>query len=134
RRRHTRFSRDWSSDVCSSDLSFIRIYLNCLRRYDIPLVTPVFLEREIIITPNPFVGIINYIFNIVYKSLIFTYGPHLANNYPGWIFSFRFFPFPLFCATYKFKLIKIDIRLHAVMLPLYRGIEGNIRGSMRRLL
>src|SRR5690606_39868164 len=22
RRRHTRFSRDWSSDVCSSDLSF----------------------------------------------------------------------------------------------------------------
>src|SRR5690606_40129646 len=27
RRRHTRFSRDWSSDVCSSDLSFaIDIY------------------------------------------------------------------------------------------------------------
>src|SRR5690606_40992536 len=24
RRRHTRFSRDWSSDVCSSDLSAIR--------------------------------------------------------------------------------------------------------------
>src|SRR5436309_4733371 len=24
RRRHTRFSRDWSSDVCSSDLSQIR--------------------------------------------------------------------------------------------------------------
>src|SRR5207302_4093359 len=24
RRRHTRFSRDWSSDVCSSDLSFSR--------------------------------------------------------------------------------------------------------------
>src|SRR5690606_40788941 len=24
RRRHTRFSRDWSSDVCSSDLEFIR--------------------------------------------------------------------------------------------------------------
>src|SRR5690606_40201232 len=23
RRRHTRFSRDWSSDVCSSDLAFI---------------------------------------------------------------------------------------------------------------
>src|SRR5690606_5558893 len=23
RRRHTRFSRDWSSDVCSSDLSYI---------------------------------------------------------------------------------------------------------------
>src|SRR5690606_40996919 len=25
RRRHTRFSRDWSSDVCSSDLSFSNI-------------------------------------------------------------------------------------------------------------
>src|SRR5690606_40371470 len=24
RRRHTRFSRDWSSDVCSSDLHFVR--------------------------------------------------------------------------------------------------------------
>src|SRR5690606_39947358 len=24
RRRHTRFSRDWSSDVCSSDLTFCR--------------------------------------------------------------------------------------------------------------
>src|SRR5690606_40734900 len=23
RRRHTRFSRDWSSDVCSSDLAFL---------------------------------------------------------------------------------------------------------------
>src|SRR5690606_40080279 len=25
RRRHTRFSRDWSSDVCSSDLAGLRI-------------------------------------------------------------------------------------------------------------
>src|SRR5690606_40954336 len=24
-RRHTRFSRDWSSDVCSSDLSFLKL-------------------------------------------------------------------------------------------------------------
>src|SRR5690606_40891765 len=24
RRRHTRFSRDWSSDVCSSDLDWVR--------------------------------------------------------------------------------------------------------------
>src|SRR5690606_39407451 len=26
RRRHTRFSRDWSSDVCSSDLKFHQFY------------------------------------------------------------------------------------------------------------
>src|SRR5690606_40020595 len=28
RRRHTRFSRDWSSDVCSSDLAVIEIKKN----------------------------------------------------------------------------------------------------------
>src|SRR5690606_41028586 len=27
RRRHTRFSRDWSSDVCSSDLGFLAYLL-----------------------------------------------------------------------------------------------------------
>src|SRR5690606_40200695 len=27
RRRHTRFSRDWSSDVCSSDLSLAAAYV-----------------------------------------------------------------------------------------------------------
>src|SRR5690606_40862917 len=38
RRRHTRFSRDWSSDVCSSDLSDITVrdatleYLEILKR------------------------------------------------------------------------------------------------------
>src|SRR5690606_40653548 len=37
-RRHTRFSRDWSSDVCSSDLEFVgavaghgALWLNALR-------------------------------------------------------------------------------------------------------
>src|SRR5690606_40098531 len=28
RRRHTRFSRDWSSDVCSSDLEGATLYTN----------------------------------------------------------------------------------------------------------
>src|SRR5690606_40199743 len=28
RRRHTRFSRDWSSDVCSSDLFFNRLAID----------------------------------------------------------------------------------------------------------
>src|SRR5690606_40808051 len=33
RRRHTRFSRDWSSDVCSSDLMLERLHLETdLRR------------------------------------------------------------------------------------------------------
>src|SRR5690606_40639159 len=29
RRRHTRFSRDWSSDVCSSDLFLPDVYVPC---------------------------------------------------------------------------------------------------------
>src|SRR5690606_40538461 len=31
RRRHTRFSRDWSSDVCSSDLGYHAYYYRGLR-------------------------------------------------------------------------------------------------------
>src|SRR5207302_4252733 len=36
RRRHTRFSRDWSSDVCSSDLKFEHLleYLRQSRGFD----------------------------------------------------------------------------------------------------
>src|SRR3712207_8740534 len=32
RRRHTRYWRDWSSDVCSSDLSRLRLSGRCLLR------------------------------------------------------------------------------------------------------
>src|SRR5690606_40300455 len=35
RRRHTRFSRDWSSDVCSSDLHEFLIFEKQLRRGEI---------------------------------------------------------------------------------------------------
>src|SRR5690606_40970122 len=38
RRRHTRFSRDWSSDVCSSDLDPIRI--------------PIFAKSSVAVPPN----------------------------------------------------------------------------------
>src|SRR5690606_40706956 len=34
RRRHTRFSRDWSSDVCSSDLIFTRDLRRVMRAYE----------------------------------------------------------------------------------------------------
>src|SRR5690606_40014881 len=32
RRRHTRFSRDWSSDVCSSDLHGVKPIVSLLRK------------------------------------------------------------------------------------------------------
>src|SRR5690606_40812564 len=53
RRRHTRFSRDWSSDVCSSDLirlinpiiqEHYRVRVpKSTRRFDVGVVRPVFV-------------------------------------------------------------------------------------------
>src|SRR5690606_40769681 len=44
RRRHTRFSRDWSSDVCSSDLgATIRTRIYCARKPDRANPAPVLL-------------------------------------------------------------------------------------------
>src|SRR2546430_12260952 len=39
RRRHTRFDCDWSSDVCSSDLSFqpLEILRRYFEKFDVPL-------------------------------------------------------------------------------------------------
>src|SRR5699024_11630659 len=33
RRRHTRSKRDWSSDVCSSDLTLTWLITDCLKKY-----------------------------------------------------------------------------------------------------
>src|SRR5690606_40656983 len=38
RRRHTRFSRDWSSDVCSSDLDKDKAYFNLGVNPNIPFI------------------------------------------------------------------------------------------------
>src|SRR5690606_1530532 len=47
RRRHTRFSRDWSSDVCSSDLGRIRQLVKVLRNTVIRcLDTLPFVQQE----------------------------------------------------------------------------------------
>src|SRR5690606_39355881 len=40
RRRHTRFSRDWSSDVCSSDLGALRVALGAEYRRSESTLTP----------------------------------------------------------------------------------------------
>src|SRR2546422_3437593 len=44
RRRHTRCSRDWSSDVCSSDLDLAR---QLFARDRVALVVPLFMEGAI---------------------------------------------------------------------------------------
>src|SRR5690606_41161398 len=59
RRRHTRFSRDWSSDVCSSDLaqrleaSPLEVVIGCLgggvevaQKESVDIVYPVEVERK----------------------------------------------------------------------------------------
>src|SRR5690606_40148605 len=58
--RHTRFSRDWSSDVCSSDLTFVGTY-GTLIEYTYNgtgLVTPTSLDSEHNATDefNSFIG------------------------------------------------------------------------------
>src|SRR5690606_40607243 len=35
RRRHTRFSRDWSSDVCSSDLLYVAGWIDVAEMYSL---------------------------------------------------------------------------------------------------
>src|SRR5690606_39526679 len=53
RRRHTRFSRDWSSDVCSSDLKVETIrQLPTALRLGYPIVFRTFAQRAILL---PFV-------------------------------------------------------------------------------
>src|SRR5207249_6392580 len=46
RRRHTRSKRDWSSDVCSSDLTIVPLYVIFVRLHWIgslkPLIIPAF--------------------------------------------------------------------------------------------
>src|SRR5207302_2902262 len=44
RRRHTRFSRDWSSDVCSSDLIYGTLLSDMQSNY-----TTIFLRQEFLV-------------------------------------------------------------------------------------
>src|SRR5690606_40484179 len=72
RRRHTRFSRDWSSDVCSSDLLFVAAGL----QFDI-LKLEVFLvedRRTICLRPFPGgdVGVVLVIAHgLAFRGLVF---------------------------------------------------------------
>src|SRR5690606_39804204 len=49
RRRHTRFSRDWSSDVCSSDLgALIALWQRVVKRgLDLFVLTTCFVAAEV---------------------------------------------------------------------------------------
>src|SRR5687768_18447347 len=49
RRRHTRCSRDWSSDVCSSDLQFWQDWAS--RQYQ-PISPPGTLRRSLLLSPT----------------------------------------------------------------------------------
>src|SRR5690606_39877572 len=61
RRRHTRFSRDWSSDVCSSDLPVVQpdggeafaLYGGVFTSANLPYRTPILFDADGI-DENPF--------------------------------------------------------------------------------
>src|SRR5690606_40156988 len=65
RRRHTRFSRDWSSDVCSSDLFVTPIWY--LTGDDI--TTTGQDEFEIFSNIQPGSGRLNYFFRALYQLI-----------------------------------------------------------------
>src|SRR5437870_8251835 len=55
RRRHTRWPRDWSSDVCSSDLQWVEKYFGRLKRGpQVPKISattpPITAERRAVVT------------------------------------------------------------------------------------
>src|SRR5699024_11840263 len=75
RRRHTRSKRDWSSDVCSSDLKDIMSYL--LGPATVAIAVPLYKQRKIIyknlrsILIGIFLGTIVTIVSAVYMAKIF---------------------------------------------------------------
>src|SRR5699024_11543971 len=73
RRRHTRSKRDWSSDVCSSDLMFLTYGLVWMDRYSIIYLFP-FIEREMNLT-NTDLGLAMSVLAITWglSSVIFSY-------------------------------------------------------------
>ena len=46
RRRHTRFTSDWSSDVCSSDLAKGGILIAIAKKYKLPIIALGLGEKE----------------------------------------------------------------------------------------
>src|SRR5690606_40472959 len=71
RRRHTRFSRDWSSDVCSSDLTYEGAGL-FLGEHELPDYLPVVLEFASTRPPQEaraFIGETTHILNAIFSAL-----------------------------------------------------------------
>src|SRR5215475_9104024 len=92
RRRHTRFSRDWSSDVCSSDLGYFRkaIRLALARSANVAKVSVSFEGRsvaaqEITITPYVDDPLKDRIGRYASKIYVFT----LSADVPGGIYGIR---------------------------------------------
>src|SRR5690606_28329482 len=87
--RHTRFSRDWSSDVCSSDLKLgIRDPLLelALKLEEVALHDPYFIERKLYPNVDYYSGIIMRAIGIPTNmfTVVFAIG-----RLPGWIAHWR---------------------------------------------
>src|SRR5690606_32475908 len=72
RRRHTRFSRDWSSDVCSSDLYTSKILIAYLKRLKVET-----MDNKLSIFPIHIHGDLNDPEN----PIIFGYGDENSKEY-----------------------------------------------------
>src|SRR5690606_40735474 len=59
-RRHTRFSRDWSSDVCSSDLRQGGEALTAMGLKELYQQARLFLERELAASEEPCVVVTHF--------------------------------------------------------------------------
>src|SRR2546429_5039540 len=75
RRRHTRCSRDWSSDVCSSDLHWFALYLMAMGRADDSIAA---MQRALTLDP---------LFPIVPTNLGRAYA--FARRYPEAVAHYR---------------------------------------------
>src|SRR5699024_11232380 len=93
RRRHTRSKRDWSSDVCSSDLSRVSVFVT---------------EEQPLLTPLPAVA---------YEISRWLYGRRVARN--GHVSFARNF----YSAPFAHIGASVDLRITARTLEIYHGSQ-----------
>src|SRR5690606_38925633 len=103
RRRHTRFSRDWSSDVCSSDLFLYFIAYNFI------------LDKEIVYTPivaiSPHIAafLISFVITFPLGFFLSKYVVFSESDLRGRVQLVRYFSLVLACLLLNYIFIKFFV-------------------------